>query len=119
MSDITVSNEVSENGTALEIRLCGRLAIDTGSELLEILKKHLPLKQKINIDVSRLSEIDITGMQIFCSACRTAMENSQIFTFTGSIPVCIKESINKMGLQNHTNCERNVDIPCIWLGGIN
>lgn len=119
MSDLIISHTLSNDGTVLQIALNGRLCIDTTPELLELLRTTLPTAQKVRLDVSNLAEIDLTGMQLICSACRTALVDKHSFNFSGSLAPCIQEAISTVGLQRHTVCKHDANLPCIWCGGIN
>jgi len=119
MSDLTISHTLSTDGTLLEVALEGRLAIDTVPELLTLLQTQLPAANKTKLDVARLTEVDLAGMQLICSACRTALENGHSFNFSGSLAPCVQEAIGVVGLQRHTICKHTKDKPCLWCGGLN
>lgn len=119
MSDLNVPPTTSSDSATLKITLSDRLAIDTAAELQELLHKPLPLARQVRLDVSALAEVDLAGMQLICSACRTALAGTQSFNFSGSLAPCVKEAIGYVGLQRHTPCKHNADNPCIWCGGLN
>jgi ABC-type transporter Mla MlaB component len=119
MSDLTISHTLSGEGDLLEVTLSGRLAIDTAPELLSLLRAQMPAARKTKLDVSGLAEVDLTGMQLICSACRTALVDGKAFNFSTSLAPCVQEAIGAIGLQRHTTCKHNTDNPCIWCGGIN
>lgn len=119
MSDLTITHSLSSDGTVLEVALAGRLAIDTAPQLLALLREQLPAAHKTKLDVSALSEVDLSGMQLICSACRTALNNGHSFNFSASLAPCVQAAIGAVGLQRHTACKHNVDKPCLWCGGLN
>lgn len=119
MSDLTITHSLSSDGTLLEVALAGRLAIDTAPELLALLRAQLPAAHKTKLDVSALSEVDLSGMQLICSACRTAQERGHSFNFSGSLAPCVQAAIGVVGLQRHTTCKHTIDQPCLWCGGLN
>ncbi|MGB4599181.1 MAG: STAS domain-containing protein [Trichlorobacter sp.] len=119
MSDLNVSHALSSDNTTLEITLSGRLAIDTAPELLALLQEQLLSARKVRLNVSALSEVDLAGMQLICSACRSALAGSQSFNFSGGLAPCVQEAINNVGLQRHNTCKHSADNPCIWCGGLN
>lgn len=119
MSDLTISHTLSGDGDVLEVTLSGRLAIDTAPELLALLRAQMPPVQKTRLDVAALAEVDLAGMQLICSACRTALAEGHAFNFSSGLAPCIQEAIGAVGLQRHTTCKHNTDNPCIWCGGLN
>ena len=119
MSDLTISHTLSGDGTLLEVALAGRLAIDTTPELLALLREQLPTASKTRLNVAALTDIDLSGMQLICSACRTAQEKGHSFNFSASLAPCVQEAISVVGLQRHTTCKHTIDQPCLWCGGLN
>jgi ABC-type transporter Mla MlaB component len=119
MSDLTISHTLSGDGTLLEVALAGRLAIDTAPELLMLLRTQLPTAHRTKLDVASLTEVDLSGMQLICSACRTAQEKGHSFNFSESPAPCVQEAIGVIGLQRHTTCKHNTQNPCLWCGGLN
>lgn len=119
MSDLAISHAVSDDGVTLEITLGGRLAIDTAPELLQLLRIQVPAVQKVRLNVAALSDVDLAGMQLICSACRTALAHNHSFNFSGSLAPCVQKAIGTVGLQRYTTCKHNTNNPCIWCGGLN
>ncbi|ACD95456.1 STAS domain-containing protein [Trichlorobacter lovleyi] len=118
MSDLTLTHSTSSDGSALKISVAGRLAIDTAAELHGLLLEEIP-STNILLDVSGIEEIDLAGMQLICSACRTALRVQKRFNFSGCISPDVKKTIECVGLQRQSTCKHNADLPCIWCGGIN
>ena len=118
MSDLTLSYTLSPDGSTLQISAAGRLAIDTAAELHGLLLEETTATN-ILLDVSGIEEIDLAGMQLICSACRTALGVQKRFNFSGCMPPDVKKAIETVGLQRQSTCKHNTDLPCIWCGGIN
>jgi len=119
MSDLQLSHITSDDGSALKINVAGRLAIDTASELQRLLLELADSSTSIQLDLSAVKEIDLSGMQLICSACRTSLEAHKRFNFSGALPSDIKASLAAIGLQRQMTCKHNDDLSCIWCGGIN
>ena len=119
MSDLNISHSLSSDGTLLEVVLEGRLAIDTTPELLALLRSQISAVSRTKLNVAALTDVDLSGMQLICSACRTAQENGNSFNFSGGLAPCVQEAIIAVGLQRHTTCKHNTNNPCLWCGGLN
>ena len=119
MPDLNLSHTVSNDGTTLTVMAAGKLAIDTATELHQLLLDQISTVQKIQLDLSGIHEIDLAGMQLICSACRTSLDDRRNFNFSGCMPTAVKAAIAAVGLQRQTTCKHNADLPCIWCGGIN
>jgi anti-anti-sigma factor len=119
MSDLHLTHTVSNDGTTVTITVAGKLAIDTASELHQLLLDQSSSVQKVQLDLSNLDWIDLSGLQLICSACRTSLDNQKHFNFLGCMSPDIKKTISDSGLQRQTTCKHNADLPCIWCGGMN
>ncbi|MGE0917309.1 STAS domain-containing protein [Trichlorobacter lovleyi] len=119
MSDLQLTHSLLADGATLKISVAGRLAIDTAAELQNLLLEQLDTVSSIQLDLSAVEDIDLAGMQLICSACRTNLEVKKHFNFTGCMAPVVKESIGAIGLQRQTTCKHNDDLPCIWCGGMN
>jgi ABC-type transporter Mla MlaB component len=119
MSDLNLSYTVSNDGTTLTVTAAGKLAIDTATELHQLLLDQISIVRKIQLDLSGIHEIDLAGMQLICSACRTSLDDKKSFNFSGCMPATVKTAITAIGLQRQSACKHNADLPCIWCGGIN
>ena len=118
MSDLQLNHSTSSDGKTLKISAAGRLAIDTAAELQGLLLEETA-SASILLDVSGIEEIDLAGMQLICSACRTALNAQKRFNFSGCVSPDVKKAIETVGLQRQSTCKHNADLPCIWCGGIN
>ncbi len=118
MSDLTLAHMLNDAGQ-LTITIGGRLAIDTTATLKDFLLEQLPTAKSIRLDTSALQEIDLTGMQLICSACWTTQSENNTFSFSGVPAPCLAQAIDNLGFHDHKVCKHNADISCIWCGGIN
>lgn len=119
MSDLTLTHSTSSDGSTLNISAAGRLAIDTAPALHSLLLEQSSQAANIQLDLSAVDEIDLVGMQLICSACRTALDAQKHFNFSGCMAPEVKKAIDTVGLQRQSTCKHNADLPCIWCGGIN
>lgn len=119
MPDLNLSHTVSDDGNTLKIAATGRLAIDTVQPLQSLLMELIAPVSSIQLDLSAIDGIDLAGVQLICSACRTALDAHKRFNFTGSLAADVTKAIGDSGLQRQATCRHNDNLPCIWCGGIN
>jgi anti-anti-sigma factor len=119
MSDLNLAHTLLGDGSTLMISVAGRLAIDTAADLHLLLLEKAGQAEKIQLDLSEVESIDLAGMQLICSACRSSLESNKRFNFTGCTPPAVTTAISAVGLQRQATCKHNDDLPCIWCGGIN
>jgi anti-anti-sigma regulatory factor len=119
MSDLQLTHVTSDDGSILKINVAGRLAIDTAPELQHLLLEQSGTSASIQLDLSALEELDLSGAQLICSACRTSLDAHKRFNFSGTMSPDVKKSLAAIGLQRQMTCKHNDDLSCIWCGGIN
>jgi len=119
MSDLHLTHLPSNNGTSLQINAAGRLCIDTAAELQQFLLEQTTRSSAIKLDLTAIESIDLAGIQVICSACRTMLENNKQFNLTGSPSSAVTSAKEALGLHRQTACKHNDNQPCIWCGGLN
>ena len=108
---------VRENGE-ITITSGERLTIETAADFSRIVREALDVAHIVAIEFEPLVEIDITGEQILCSACRSAAQTGKIFTYHGPIPQSLTDIIASSGADRSSICKHNNNSTCIWFGGI-
>jgi anti-anti-sigma regulatory factor len=120
MSDLIFNHTVSADGTVKTISIAGRLAIDTAAELHGFLKEQLADEpDSVIVDLAGLDDIDIAGVQMICSACRTIQQGGRKFQFGSSTAEALDHIKNQLGITHITQCKYKANTPCIWFGGLN
>lgn len=115
MDELTLTHSIDNN--TLEITVSGRLAIDTAANLLTLFKEQLASAKRVTLHMDEVTEIDLVGIQLICSACRSASQADKRLNFSGALPGAMKSAISEIGLQRYTTCKHNTDMPCIWYQG--
>ena len=96
-----------------------RLTIENASDFLNIIREGFESSDRIAIDFEPSVEIDITGLQLLCSACRSAAGAGKTFFYKGLQPQALTDIIKLCGAERNSACKQNSDSTCIWFGGVN
>jgi anti-anti-sigma regulatory factor len=115
---MTLHSTVRENGDIV-ISSGDRLTIENAAEFSRIAKEALETANLVAVEFEESAEFDITGVQVLCSACKSAAQFGKIFTYHGAQPQALKELIAACGAERHAVCKHNNDSTCIWFGGAN
>ena len=115
---MSLSSSVRENG-AIIIASGTRLTIENAAEFSRITREALEASDNVAIEFDPEVEIDITGVQILCSACRSAAASGAIFTYHGPQPQALADIIVSSGAGHYAVCKHNNNSTCIWFGGAN
>jgi anti-anti-sigma regulatory factor len=111
-----LNSSVGENGEII-ISSGDRLTIETAADFSRITREALEASQNVLIEFEAAVEIDITGVQILCSACKSAAKNGTHFSYHGPQPQALTDIIITSGAARHAACKHTNDSTCIWFGG--
>ncbi|OGR27402.1 MAG: hypothetical protein A2X83_03275 [Desulfuromonadales bacterium GWD2_54_10] len=113
---------MSSNSSALE---SGEIIITSGDQLnvenaavfLQHVREALQVSKSVTVEFEPEVEIDITGMQIICAACKSAAVNGKTFSYKNLQPQGLSDMIAACGAEHYAaNCKQINDSTCIWFG---
>jgi anti-anti-sigma regulatory factor len=113
-----LNSSIRESGETI-VTSGERLTIENAADFLRIVKDALEASPTVSIEFEPDVEIDITGVQILCSACKSAAGSGKKFTYRGPQPQAMADIIVSSGAERHTVCKHNNNTNCIWFGGSN
>lgn len=96
------------NGTQPEnervINSGDRLTIETISDFARQLRAGLSESNTVVVEFNDNVEMDITALQIFCSACKTASAAGKKFLHRGPLPTAMLQLAAAAGSERHDHC---------------
>jgi anti-anti-sigma regulatory factor len=113
-----LNSSVRENGTIV-ITGGDRLTIENAADFLRVARDALDSSTSVAIEFEPTLAIDITGLQILCSACKSAALSGKTFSYSGNQPPALTDLIASCGAERHAVCKHNNDSTCTWFGGGN
>lgn len=111
-----INSSVRENGEII-ITSGDRLTIENAADFLRVVTEAFEASKSVFIEFEPSVEIDITGVQVLCSACKSAAQNGATFSYKGATPQALANIIAISGAERHAVCKHNNDSTCIWFGG--
>jgi anti-anti-sigma regulatory factor len=111
-----LNSSVREQGEII-ITSGDRLTIENAGEFCRIVREALEASKNVAIEFESTVDIDITGLQILCSACKSAAVSGKTFSYQGPQPQALADIIMSSGAERHAVCKHNCDSTCIWFGG--
>ena len=112
-----LNSSVRENGEII-ITSGDRLTIENAAEFTRLVREALAGYSTVLVEFDAKVEFDITGLQILCSACKSAAAAGKTFTYRGPQPQGLVDIIAASGAERNTICKHNNDSACIWFGGV-
>jgi anti-anti-sigma factor len=95
----------------------GELTIQRANELKSLLLAKLPAGNLIDLDLKRVSAIDIAGIQLLCSAHRTVKNAGGNIRIAVQPSESIVNSMRKAGFARRYSCNPNCKEACLWNPG--
>lgn len=113
-----LNSSVRENGEII-VTSGDRLTIENAADFSRILSEALEASKNVALEFEPTLEIDITGVQILCSACKSAARSGKTFSYHGPRPQALTDIIVSSGAGRNAACKHNNGSTCIWFGGTN
>ncbi len=118
MSDFSVQTMAApgDPGTVV-LAIEGAMTVQYAGELREQLLAAFEKADSVTADLCRVTEIDIAGLQLLCSAHRSSVAMKKTFTITGEPDSAVWKAAGAAGQLRQTGCLMDVCHTCIWTGG--
>jgi len=98
------------------LALKGEVTVQHAASLKAILLKAAE-GDRLALDCSSVTEIDVAGLQLLCSAHRTFAKWGKGFSLIGGRPAPFKKSIQESGYARGKGCSLDRDGSCLWVAG--
>jgi anti-anti-sigma regulatory factor len=93
-----------------------QLTIETISDFTRLIRDALAENTTVVVEFEPDLEVDITALQVFCSACKTASAQGKKFIHRGPPPQALIDLSIAAGIQDRKHC-MNGDAPCFHMFG--
>ena len=95
-----------------------RLTIETVADCQQRIRLGLNEAMTVVLEFDPELEVDITALQLFCSACKTATAEGKKFIRRGPIPKVLIDLTAAAGTERHKSCINNNEFCFRQFGGI-
>lgn len=106
-----------KEGEGIVINSGELLTIETAADFARRIGAALAVSQKVTVDFAAEVAMDVTALQILCSACKTATAEGKTFTQQGAGTESLRQLLVAAGAQCQGSCKHINSNPCIWFGG--
>ena len=114
---MSLTTSACKNGEII-ITSGGRLTIENAAKFVSMTREALESSSTVIVEFDPAVEIDITGLQAICSACKSTAASGKTFLFRGSQPPQgLADIIAACGAERHSACKQSTGSRCIWFGG--
>jgi len=99
------------------LKLEGDWTVEHANELKRALLEALKSGENIVIDLEGLTDLDLSAMQLFCSAHRTSLRLGKRFVIHEQKSEAFKRLARDAGLLRSLGCHKDPRESCLWTGG--
>jgi hypothetical protein len=96
-----------------------RLTIETITDYVQLIRAGLTEADTVILEFDPKVEMDITALQVLCSACKTAVASGKRCIHRGPTPKALIELAAATGAERHNPCANHNDSCFRQLGGAN
>ena len=104
--------ESTKTGTLI---VNGEMGIQQAAALKDQLLNAQESVEHLVLDVQGVTGIDVSALQIFCSAHRTFMKLRKQITFAGPLPPAWMDFMEVAGFVRGKGCSVDSDSTCLWV----
>lgn len=118
MSDFSVQTLAKpDDPAAVVVAVTGSMTIPYARELRDHLLAAFEKADTVTADLRGVTEIDIAGIQLLCSAHRSSVLMNKKFFFVSSPGSAVWEAAEASGQLREVGCVVDVCHTCVWTGG--
>lgn len=111
------ASKLTESADSQVIELSGSVTIHYAAEVKEALLAAFQQTGSISCSVSGVSDLDLSGLQLLCSAHKFACNSGRSFAVAGLDGEIVRKSIEAAGFSRHVGCLQDLNKTCLWVGG--
>ncbi len=95
--------------------LAGDLTIQHVADMRAVLLEALQKVQQLIVDMSKVTDIDVSCLQLLCSAHRTYIKSGKAIAFKDTRPAAVNRVMEAAGYSPHV-CGAGEAMSCLWKG---
>ncbi len=96
------------------LMLKGELTIQHGARLKEVLLSALDRTTNLSIALEGITEIDLSCLQVLCSAHRTAICSQKSIVVAGAWSEDCRSVVERSGYARSKSCGSPANVSCLW-----
>ncbi|MBJ6749660.1 STAS domain-containing protein [Geomonas anaerohicana] len=117
MDEVKLERVKDPQGATETLMVTGSVTICEARDFRDALLATLEEVSEVRVDVSAISGIDLTGLQLLCSAHQSALRRGKNLHVYDGGNATFREAANGAGFQRHTGCPQDRACSCIWVEG--
>ena len=103
------------SGSEGVITLENDLTLPYAEEMRSVLIKALIDAEKVRVSFGSVTAVDLSCMQLLCSAIRSSVRLNKQLSFAGATPDILKHAVKAAGYSRVMGCKLGCEKTCIWI----
>ncbi len=105
---------LKRSGEEAILTLSGDVTLENADEMRSALIKALIDNGSVSLAFDSLTRVDLSCLQLLCSAHRSAARMNKRLAFSGTWPELFKQCVEDAGYARYSGCHRDMDHSCLW-----
>ncbi len=106
---------LEQSGNFAVLAVNGPVTVERACELKEILLRAVNEAEHVVLDLERVTAVDVSCLQILCSAHRTSTRLNKRITLGNVQPEVLRMAAEGGGFERHTGCVLDTTKSCLWV----
>jgi anti-anti-sigma regulatory factor len=99
----------------LLLKVSGGMTIEQAAQFREALVAGLAAADDLQVDISGVTRVDLSGLQLLCASHQSAELAGKRFQILNGDNEAFRKVATDAGFQRHIGCSRDHTNSCIWL----
>ncbi len=105
---------INGSGNSCVIKIDGQVTVRSVEELRDKMLRAIDKYPETVVDIAGVEAIDVSVLQLFCAAHKSAVAMGRLFKFS-SLPPLVAEVVIEAGFTHDTECMKKLEAPCLWV----
>ncbi len=97
------------------IKFSGDMTVQHAINNRDVLIKALKATDKVLLDFENVTDVDLAGLQLLCSAHRTVILSGKQISCIGPLPEVMRKAVERAGYDRLIGCREDGQESCIWM----
>lgn len=106
--------KITKKKDRTQVAISGPMTILQAAELREGLLKAFDAGSDVELSLAGVTEMDLTALQLLCSAHRTSLQKGVRLALVGGQPQAVAAVVELAGMQRLNGCAQDVAGTCVW-----
>ncbi len=108
---------IEQSGAVGVLKVDGEMTVQYAGVLKAALLKSFDSVDHLILNLDKVTEIDLSCLQLLCSAHRTSAKLQKQLTITSNHPEALQQAVAAAGYARHVGCRFDCNKNCLWVGG--